>query len=202
MERTQFVQEMKSSTFQNFQLPEDFSIRLQELEISLYEGSLNHNNLKELFELYSVKILSKHILTYFKSASSHYEALGLMDEFKFYIQKMQKLLKNDKIQPLLTRRKSQKLVQQFSLSVEEKRDKIDKIKSLIKENKREVNSKEIANQYLQEINKQENQNKAEIIMKEDIINQEESFKKRLEEKRLLRGNSQPHMKLKVKNKKI
>ena len=72
-----------------------------------------------------------------------------------------------------------------------------KIKSLIKENKREVNSKEIANQYLQEINKQENQNKAEIIMKEDIINQEESFKKRLEEKRLLRGNSQPHMKLKV-----
>jgi hypothetical protein len=120
-----------------------------------------------------------------------------MDEFKFYIQKMQKLLKNDKIQPLLTRRKSQKLVQQFSLSVEEKRDKIDKIKSLIKENKREVNSKEIANQYLQEINKQENQNKAEIIMKEDIINQEESFKKRLEEKRLLRGNSQPHMKLKV-----
>ena len=120
-----------------------------------------------------------------------------MDEFKFYIQKMQKLLKNDKIQPLLTRRKSQKLVQQFSLSVEEKRDKIDKIKSLIKENKREVNSKEIANQYLQEINKQENQNKAEIIMKEDIINQEESFKKRLEEKRLLRGNSQPHMKVKV-----
>lgn len=123
-----------------------------------------------------------------------------MDEFKFYIQKMQKLLKNDKIQPLLTRRKSQKLVQQFSISVEEKRDKIDKIKSLIKENKREVNSKEIANQYLQEINNQENQNKAEIIMKEDIINQEESFKKRLEEKRLLRGNSQPHMKLKVKRK--
>lgn len=58
MERAQFVQEMKSSTFQNFQLPEDFSTRLQELEISLYEGSLNHNNLKELFELYSVKILS------------------------------------------------------------------------------------------------------------------------------------------------
>jgi hypothetical protein len=121
-----------------------------------------------------------------------------MDEFKFYIQKMQKLLKNDKIQPLLTRRKSQKLVQQFSLSVEEKRDKIDKIKSLIKENKKELNSKEIANQYLQQLNKDENHNKAESIMKEDINHQEESFKKRLEEKRLLRGNSQPHMKLKVK----
>jgi hypothetical protein len=58
--------------------------------------------------------------------------------------------------------------------------------------------KEIANQYLQEINKEEGKTKAEIILKEDISNQEENFKKRLEEKRMMRGNSQPHMKLKVK----
>ena len=125
-----------------------------------------------------------------------------MDEFNFYIQKMQKLLKNDKIQPLLARRKSQRLVQQFSLSVDEKKDKIDKIKTLIKENKKELNAKEIANQYLQEINKEEGKTKAETILKEDINNQEENFKKRLEEKRMMRGNSQPHMKLKVRKRKL
>jgi hypothetical protein len=66
MERTFSVQEMRTSSFQDFKLPEDFSLRLQELEISLYEGTLNHNNLKELFELYSVKNkINRNFTTYF-----------------------------------------------------------------------------------------------------------------------------------------
>jgi hypothetical protein len=45
---------MKNASLQIFQLPEDFSLKLQELEIGLYEGKLDNEGLKELFELYSV----------------------------------------------------------------------------------------------------------------------------------------------------
>ncbi len=39
---------------QTFILPDEFSERLQELEIDLHEGNLNVDTLNELFELYSV----------------------------------------------------------------------------------------------------------------------------------------------------
>jgi hypothetical protein len=52
MEST-FTEEIKSQ-LQTFILPDEFSIRLQELEIELYEGTLNYETLNELFEIYSV----------------------------------------------------------------------------------------------------------------------------------------------------
>lgn len=41
---------------QNFEpLPDDFHIKLTDLEIKLEKGIMTHDQLKELFELYSVK---------------------------------------------------------------------------------------------------------------------------------------------------
>ena len=108
---------------------------------------------------------------------------------------MQDLLRNEKIQPLLIRRKSQEMVTNYSLSIDKKKEKVEKIKTLLKENKKEKNSKKITNNLLQNINTEGN--KAEIIIIQDLNSQEESFKKRLEERRLQRGYSLPHMKLKV-----
>jgi len=44
----------KEMSLKSIMLPENWSVRLQELEIELSEGKLTHNTLKELFELYSV----------------------------------------------------------------------------------------------------------------------------------------------------
>jgi hypothetical protein len=54
MEKQLSQSNFKDASMQDFKLPEDFSVRLQELEISLYEGTLTHYKLKDLFELYSV----------------------------------------------------------------------------------------------------------------------------------------------------
>lgn len=121
-----------------------------------------------------------------------------MDEFNFYIQKMQNLLKNPLIQPLLSKRKSKELVTNFTLNLEHKKDKIDKIKAKIKENRKDLQNKQITSNIIEEIQNDEKQVRAESIINQEMNNQEENFKKRLEERRLLRGNSQPHMKLKAK----
>lgn len=105
---------------------------------------------------------------------------------------MQNLLKDAKIQHLLARRRSRELAEEISISMEAKKEKIDKIKNMIKENKKGVNSKEMANNLLNDLNKAE---KAETMVNKDINAQEESFKKRLEEKRL-RGNSLPQTRFK------
>jgi hypothetical protein len=56
MQRQKSLAEIKSTCLESFKLPDDFSIRLQELEINLFEGTLTHETFKELFELYSVII--------------------------------------------------------------------------------------------------------------------------------------------------
>jgi hypothetical protein len=118
----------------------------------------------------------------------------MMEEFHYYITKMQNLCRDETLQPLLNKRKSRQFVEQIVVNVEKKKEKIDKIKCLIKENKKDHNTKEIAQSILDNYSKAENSN-VDVINKE-ILNQEEIFKKRLEEKRA-RGNSQPHMKLRV-----
>ncbi len=107
---------------------------------------------------------------------------------------MQNLLKNQKIQGLLGRRKSKELVEQIHISVEEKKEKIEKIRTQLKD--RNKGTKKIANDMLENANKEGE--KVGSIIDKDINTQEENFKKRLEERRLQRGNSQPHLKLKVK----
>ncbi len=57
MQRHKTVANMKNMSLQTFQLPDHFNQRLQELEIDLYEGKLNSETLKELFELYTVYII-------------------------------------------------------------------------------------------------------------------------------------------------
>lgn len=57
MEKKLSSQNLKSGGFlDTVKLPEEFAINLQDLEICLHEGKLTHQTLKELFELYSVKI--------------------------------------------------------------------------------------------------------------------------------------------------
>jgi hypothetical protein len=45
---------LKDISLNSFKLTDDFHNRVQELEIMLYEGTLTHENMKELFGLYSV----------------------------------------------------------------------------------------------------------------------------------------------------
>jgi hypothetical protein len=118
----------------------------------------------------------------------------MLNEFNFFLMKMQNLMKNEKVQPILKRRKSKDLTKKYSITLEEKKEKIDRIKSLLKESK--IKTKEIANNMIEEINKETVISQAQSIIHKDINSQEESFKKKLEEKRS-RGNSLPHLKLKV-----
>ncbi len=56
MEKKLSSQNLKSGGFLDAtKLPDEFALKLQDLEISLHEGKLTHQTLKELFELYSVK---------------------------------------------------------------------------------------------------------------------------------------------------
>lgn len=120
-----------------------------------------------------------------------------MDEFTYYIKKMQELLKNPKLTPLLNRRRSRELVQMVSISVEEKKEKVEKIRTMIKDNKTNINAKEITSNIIDSFNKAKDSNTD--IVNQQLSTQEDAFKKRLEEKRMCRTNSQPHMKLKVRN---
>jgi hypothetical protein len=59
MEKHLSSQDVRTTCLESFKLPDDFPLRLQELEISLHEGTMTLPLLKELFELYSVnKILN------------------------------------------------------------------------------------------------------------------------------------------------
>jgi len=122
----------------------------------------------------------------------------MTEYFKLYIKKMQDLLKNENIKPLLKRRNSRELIETFQLTVEQKKEKIEKIekiKTLIKDTNTNKNVKEATNNLIQNFNKKETSNKD--LINKDIAGQEENFKKRLEEKKLFRISSQPHMGLKV-----
>ncbi len=119
-----------------------------------------------------------------------------MEEFNFYILKMQNLTKSDKIHKLLGKRQSRVLVENITLSVEQKKEKVDKIKSLIKEKKnqgKENVSKNLASATY-------NSYKAEMIMENDVTSQEENFKKRLLERRVQRSKTQARLKIKDTNK--
>lgn len=121
--------------------------------------------------------------------------MDMSEDFKLYIKKMQDLLKNEKIQPLLKKRNSRELVERLELTVEQKKEKIEKIKTLIKDTNSNKNVKEATNSLIESFNKKETSNKD--LMNKDIAGQEENFKKRLEEKKLFRTSSQPHMGFKV-----
>jgi len=110
----------------------------------------------------------------------------MTEEFRIYLKKMQDLLKNEKIQPLIDK---------FQETVEEKKAKVEKIKVLIKDTNTNKNVREATNNLIENFNKKETSNNN--LMNQDIAGQEESFKKRLEEKKLFRTNSQPHMGFKV-----
>ena len=116
----------------------------------------------------------------------------MTEYFKLYIKKMQDLLKNEKIKPLLKRRNSRELIEIFQLTVEQKKEKI---KTLIKDTNTNKNVKEATNNLIENFNKKETLNKD--LINKDIAGQEEDFKRRLEEKKLFRISSQPHMGLKV-----
>jgi hypothetical protein len=105
------------------------------------------------------------------------------------------MIKNENLMHLMNKRKSRQFVDKIAVNVEKKKEKIEKIKNLLKETKKEKNNKELANTIIENYSKGENK-QVEVINK-DLSTQEENFKKRLEERRL-RGNSQPHMVLKVK----
>ncbi len=117
------------------------------------------------------------------------------EEFKLYIKKMQDLLKNEKIQPLLKRRNSRELMEKLELTVRLKKEKIEKIKTLIKGTNTNKNVQEATINLIENFNKKETSNND--LMNKDIAGQEENFKKRLEEKKLFRTSSQPHMGFKV-----
>jgi uncharacterized protein (UPF0147 family) len=108
---------------------------------------------------------------------------------------MQDLLKNENIKPLLKRRNSRELIETLQLTVEQKKEKIEKIKTLIKDTNTNKNVKEATNNLIENFNKKETSNKD--LINKDIAGQEENFKKRLEEKKLFRISSQPHMGFKV-----
>jgi hypothetical protein len=109
-------------------------------------------------------------------------------EFNFYIQKMQMMLKNENLKPLLQRRKSKELANLFSISIEEKKEKIEKIKSLLKENKKDQSKEEISSILDNLRNTETKQNQ---MIKFVLDDQHECFKTKLEKKKLERLNSQP-----------
>ena len=94
---------------------------------------------------------------------------------------MQTLLKNEKIKPLLKRRKSRDLADHISYSINEKKQKIEKIKTLLKENKKEFNIKQLAINILK--NFKESETNQSDILKKELNHQEENFKKKLEIKK-------------------
>jgi hypothetical protein len=113
---------------------------------------------------------------------------------------MQNLLKNEKIIPLLKRRKSRDLADQISQRITEKKRKIEKIKILLKETKKDANTKELANEILK--NFKETETNHTDILKKELNLQVENFKKKLELKKNSkipnfrnRGCSLPHTRL-------
>lgn len=116
-------------------------------------------------------------------------------EFKLYIKKMQDLLKNEKIQPLLKRKNSKELMEKLENTVQHKKENIEKIKTLIKEKNTNKNVNEVTNNLIENFNKKQTSN--DDLINKDIAGQEENFKKRLEERRSFRSASQSHIAFKV-----
>lgn len=115
---------------------------------------------------------------------------------------MQDLIGNPKISNLLKRRDSKNLAEKIELTVKEKKDKIEKIKNLIKEKNVSTNLKSETSNVIDDFKKHQNENMDQEIISKDIASQEENFKKRLEEKKLIRNNSQPRMNFKVNSKNL
>jgi hypothetical protein len=55
LKKQKSLAELKTASLVSFALPENFCVRIQDLEIQLHENKLTHFTMKELFELYSVK---------------------------------------------------------------------------------------------------------------------------------------------------
>lgn len=117
--------------------------------------------------------------------TSHFEARGMVTEFEYYIVKMQELPKHPNIQKLLSRRKSRELVVQMHSDIEKLQQK-EKIKQLLKDTNK--TTKKDTNDILLNLSKTGQNN--DKIINEDLSNQEESFKKRLEQKKFNRSNSE------------
>ena len=97
MKKTKSHTVMKLKFFeQQFKLPNDFNNRISVLENELEKKLLSEAGLKELIDLYS-------------SASSHYEAIGKINEFQNYFRKMQDIINHENVQPIIRRRESKEL---------------------------------------------------------------------------------------------
>lgn len=93
------------------------------------------------------------------------------------------------------RRKSKDLLQSIKINLEEKKEQIEKIKTLTK-NSEKTNKQDTTNILENFAIKKANNL---VIVDKEIDDQTENFKKRMDEKKLLRINSQPTFKtLKVK----
>ena len=99
---------------------------------------------------------------------------------------MQLLLRNDKIIPLLNRRKSRNLVESMAIKVVSKKEKVVKIKQMMKDQGKsaEIVSKELI--------KDLELKKGNEIISQEMQEQEESFRKKLEDRRS-RGKTQPKL---------
>ena len=106
----------------------------------------------------------------------------MYQEFNYYLLKLQALIGDNKLQSLFERKKSRVLV---NVMTEFKKEKMEKIKILMKETEKDAYS--ISKELIDDLNA----NKGEEIINKEITNQEENFKKKLEDKRT-RGYSQPN----------
>ena len=121
----------------------------------------------------------------------------MTEEFNIYIKKMHDLLTNPRITDLLKRRDSKGLIEKIEFTVQEKKEKVEKIKNMIKEKNCPTNVISETSNLIEDFHKIESSNKDKEIISKDIASQEESFLKRLEAKKLTRNNSQPRMNFKV-----
>ena len=113
-----------------------------------------------------------------------------MEEFSLYLSKIKQIESHDRIKDLMGRRKSKELVHAIKLNFEEKKEQIDKIKNLVKQSEK-TNKIETSNLIENYDLKKKN---TEVIVSKEIDDQSENFKKRLEDKKMQRMNSQPTFK--------
>jgi len=184
---------------QQFKLPENFVQRVAKLENDLEERSLTDTGLKDLIDLYSVNYIIYLIYIIIQSASSHFEAIGNLNEFQNYFRKMQGIISHEKVQPLVRKRSPKKSltisgIQEATLNlvtINKKNDAKEKIKSQLKDTKKE--SKEQATNMLKTFSNSDETHKVEVVGSE-LERQESSFKERLKLKKMTRASSNKDLK--------
>ncbi len=129
--------------------------------------------------------------------------MGKIQEFQIFFFKMQNILSHEKVQHIVNKKpgsptkkakKSVQFVKPPEIKVEVQVPVKEKIKQQMKDNKKE--SKEKANIMIKDFSTKINNKQKEEVLGGEIEKQEESFRSRLEKKKL-RSGSQPHKLLSV-----